>query len=503
MSYGEGSIDRRVVAASVVATCVLAIVCVAAAGPTLVGSGAPTEATVTGPERLAEPSSGSVEEFGTTGPVPRRGDPTGQLEIREGWLDPVARCELSETTVEPGEPVTVDASGSSDADDFQYARDADAGFGDFTDSSQWQFEYGEPGEYTPRVRVWSYPNETTDTATCGTVEVRDSSVSVELSASPNEANLTTDVRFDVSQSGDPQGELEFRWDWTGDGEVDQVTTDADGIAHRYRTTGRYEATVTVVDEAGNSDTGTADVSVGPVARCSVVPGEVEPGESVEADAGDSLGADDYGFARSSDAAFAFAEGSAVTFTYDEPGTYTPAVRVWAYPSETSETTTCGTVRVAEPDLSVSLTAEPSTTRPGEPVVLDAAVSGSYDGSLEFRWDWTSDGEVDEVTRDPDGITHDYSEPGSYVATVTVVDESGTTATAETTVQVETEVVARCTVSPSRIEPGDSVEVDASESSGATIYRFAKDGDRRFSDERDDPVRVSRLERSIVESGVRS
>lgn len=410
----------------------------------------------------------------------------GDLAPGDG-LDPIAECSVSATTVEPGEPVTVDASASEDVDDYQYARDDGAPFGEFTDSEQWAFEYDEPGNYTPMVKVWSYPSETSDTVVCGTVKVREHTFSVTLSHSPSSPSLSETVVFDANVSGDPEGALEFRWDWTSDGEIDLVTRDPDGIPHEYDSTGRYDATVTVVDESGTAESATTVVAVGPVARCSIHQTRVEPGEPVTVDATDSDGADDIEFARDTGEPFVDPDTTTYTFTYDAPGRYEPRVRAWAYPSETTDETTCLTVEVREQTVSVTPSHSPTSPSVGETVVFDANVSGDTEGAIEYRWDWTGDGEVDTVTEDPDGITHSFDDPGSHDVHVTIVDESGTTATGTTTVHVE--LVARCSVSPQSVAPGETVEVTAGDSAGAEEYRFARGDDGGYGDWTDDSTRA--------------
>ena len=86
--------------------------------------------------------------------------------------DPVARCTVSATSVAVGESVTLDASASENADDYQYDRYGNEAFGDYTGRETRTITYAEPGAYEPRVKVWSYSGvEGSDTAVCGTVVV--------------------------------------------------------------------------------------------------------------------------------------------------------------------------------------------------------------------------------------------------------------------------------------------------------------------------------------------
>ncbi|WP_415380963.1 hypothetical protein [Halosimplex sp. TS25] len=86
----------------------------------------------------------------------------------------VARCTVSDTSVQTGESVTLDASESENADDYQYDKFGGSSFGEFTTQSSRTVSYAEPGTYDPRVKVWSYSDgEDSDSATCGTVTVSD------------------------------------------------------------------------------------------------------------------------------------------------------------------------------------------------------------------------------------------------------------------------------------------------------------------------------------------
>ncbi|ARS89656.1 S8 family serine peptidase [Natrarchaeobaculum aegyptiacum] len=113
-----------------------------------------------------------------------------------------------------------------------------------------------------------YANETVS----GSVQVDEPTVeTVELPTRPPEASLEpnrnwlvegTAVTLDAGDSDVPAGAAEYRWDYTGDGEVDEVTNDS-----RLRTElepGTTEVTVTVVDGLGRTDEASATVRVDPL-----------------------------------------------------------------------------------------------------------------------------------------------------------------------------------------------------------------------------------------------
>ncbi|WP_227375437.1 PKD domain-containing protein [Haladaptatus halobius] len=69
------------------------------------------------------------------------------------------------------------------------------------------------------------------------------------------------VTFDASGTSDSDGDVtEYRWDFDGDGTVDETTKEAT-TGHAYKTPGERTARVTVVDSEGQTDDATATVQV--------------------------------------------------------------------------------------------------------------------------------------------------------------------------------------------------------------------------------------------------
>ena len=88
------------------------------------------------------------------------------------------------------------------------------------------------------------------------------SPSAALSASPTTVANNEAVSFDASNSTDDGGSgiAEYRWDFDGDGTVDNTTDDAT-VSHTYESPDTYEASVTVVDGNGNNGTATETITV--------------------------------------------------------------------------------------------------------------------------------------------------------------------------------------------------------------------------------------------------
>ncbi|MFC7237767.1 PQQ-binding-like beta-propeller repeat protein [Saliphagus sp. GCM10025317] len=137
--------------------------------------------------------------------------------------------------------------------------------------------------------------------------------------------------------------------------------------------------------------------------------------------------------------------------------------------------------------------------------------GDFDGdsgTAEFRWDFDGDGTTDRTTASTDNsIAYAYDESGQYEATLVVSNSYGWTASTTRTVEVSEEryeaPTPRIETEPSdaqetRFEPGTTVVLDASTSSGGSrdiaSYEWEIDGYGTVEGER---VRVE-LEEPCVE-----
>lgn len=85
--------------------------------------------------------------------------------------------------------------------------------------------------------------------------------SASFSYSPSDPTTGEQVDFDASATTDPDGDVvAYRWDVDGDGTVEATGEQA---AHTYDSAGTYEATLTVEDAVGHTNTTRETVTVGP------------------------------------------------------------------------------------------------------------------------------------------------------------------------------------------------------------------------------------------------
>jgi len=407
---------------------------------------------------------------------------------------PEASCSASPTEVEPGESVTLDASNTTDARYVEFDKEPN---GSYEETDETDFvvtvSYDEPGTYKPQARAWN--GEQFDTDDCGTVTVSENDPpDPEFTFSPSPGSVGQPVTFDASNSVDPDGNItEYRWDFNGDGTIDETTTDP-VTSYTYGSPQWYVIELVVEDDDGATARTSRDVRVTdptePEASCTASPQEVTVGEEVTLDASASEGADDVEFDKEPDGTTDASDDTdfAVTVTYDEPGTYEPEARVWNYTRyESSTTVPCGPVTVTENDPPVprlSHTPRPATA--GQPVSLDASASSDPDGTVvEYRWDFDNDGTIDRTTNVPTTertFPYDAESPGVAVVGLVVVDDDGATARVNHTIDlVRPDPAGSCAAEPTTVAPGEEVTLDASESENAVYVEFDAEGNGEFTE----------------------
>jgi len=367
------------------------------------------------------------------------GDFAAQVATTDGGTAPVARCTVSDTTVQTHEEVTLDASSSENVDDYQYDKYGDSSFGDFVQQETRTVTYGEVGTYNPRVKVWGGPtSEQSDTVTCGTVTVTESTPTPTPTPAPSPVASCTvsdtsvqvgeEVTLDASASDHVD---DYQYDKYGDSSFSDFTQQ-DTRTVTYGEVGTYEprvkvwggptseqsdiancGTVTVTDETPTpfpttaqqptptpvpttaqqptptpvpttttiaeptptptrttvpeDPTPTPTATPGPTASCRTPDIEISAGERVLLDATDSRDADSYVFSKFAEGPFVNESGGpTIRVRYREPGTYEPAVRVTDAQGRT-DTAICGEITVNPADTTPTATGTPGPTETPTPV----------------------------------------------------------------------------------------------------------------------------------------
>ncbi|MDP2343078.1 MAG: PKD domain-containing protein [Deltaproteobacteria bacterium] len=105
---------------------------------------------------------------------------------------------------------------------------------------------------------------------------------------------------------------------------------------------------------------------------------------------------------------------------------------------------------------------------GALVTLDGSGSDDDGGVTDFAWDFGDGGSASEATP-----SHAWSAAGGYVATLTVTDELGQSASDTLVVTINDDVpIARIVVAPAAGGIGDTLSFDASTSSGPALITGA-------------------------------
>jgi PKD repeat protein len=375
-------------------------------------------------------------------------------------------------TAATGDAVTLDASGTGDADGnvagYEWDVDGDGTVEETTEGPTLTHTFADGGEYEATVTAFdTYANHDSAELEVAVAEPPNASLSVPDLVSPNES-----VTLDASNSTDDAGIDEYRWDTDGDGAVDRTTSDATTTTS-YEESGDRTVSVTVVDTENATDTATATVAVEvdePPTASLAAPDESEAGEEITFDATDSSddrAIEEYRWDFDGDGTnetTTDADQAAVNHTYDSPGNYTATVTVVDDAGQTANASASISVVEANqpPNASISV---PEAVTANESVVLNASASTDGDGAIQtYEWDLDGDDDVDATTGNAT-YEHSYEEAGEYEPSVTVVDDDGATDEAVATLTVETAnapPTAALSV-PEAVSVDESVTLDASDS----------------------------------------
>ena len=352
-------------------------------------------------------------------------------------------------------PFTADLDGSScwaqdgSALTYDWDFDGDGAYDLLDGGNTVNHTWDEPGTYNVVLRVTdsqgNFQTATTEVVVFAGVTIEDLVLGdpvAQLSVWPSEGEAPLDVTIDASgcwaQDG---GELDFEYDFEGDGTYDLQTTETQAV-HTYNA-GDYSPTVRVTDSGGRMATASQDITVSvgsgggsqdPVAQISVWPTLGEAPLEVTIDASGCWAYD--GGALSFEYDF---EGDGtydrqttetqVVHTYNE-GTYHPTVRA---------TDTGGRSAIASQDITVSansgggaegqapvavLLATPVAGQSPLVVDLDASYSVALGGGItQYDWDLDGDGEFERLDAGPQA-TATFIAEGLHYVSVRVVDADG-------------------------------------------------------------------------------
>lgn len=324
-----------------------------------------------------------------------------------------------------------DATGTVDVDGNLISIDWDFGDGARASGFKVPHSYRAPGVYTVNVLV------SDDSGRRGSIAT--DSFTVTVTHGPNRAPdvelaetlaLKTEVphRFDASEARDPDGHIiRYLWDF-GDG----ARSDRAVVDHVYSRPGTYRGRLTLTDDSGLENGVTIRDFTAVVALRPNTPPRAEAGadqtaivgQVVNFDGGASSDADgslvdyhwDFGNGKT-------AVGQKRSIVYFSPGRYEVKLTVTDNSGQDNSR--------ASDVLTVVVTDRPNTTpvarvdadRPAaidEPITFVAGASDDTDGNIiSYQWEFG-----DGAKASGREVVHQYSRSGTYVAQLTIQDDSG-------------------------------------------------------------------------------
>ena len=252
---------------------------------------------------------------------------------------------ISPTTLSGDAPFNVTFNGSTSTAAVSYSWVF--GDGATANSSQINHTFSTPGTYITSLTVTNVQGQTHTTNATVTVKKviqENKPPTAVISSSTTMGNAPLTVSFDGSKSYDTEGQISScRWNF-GDGTSGHGTT----AGHTYKTPGSFTATLTVTDNGGATNTTTTPViiteqteeNLAPTANMTTTaangtaPLEVTFDGSTSTDPEESQLTYSWNFGDGTNA-----QGSSVTHTYTNSGTFTATLTVSDDLGETSSTTT--------------------------------------------------------------------------------------------------------------------------------------------------------------------
>jgi glucose/arabinose dehydrogenase/PKD repeat protein len=372
-------------------------------------------------------------------------------------LPPVASFTASSSTPLIGDSVIFNGSGSYDPDGSiaSYAWD----FGDASSAagSVATHSYSTYGVFYVTLVVTDFDNLTaSQTASIRVLAFPTAS----FAFGPPKPLEGASVTFDASNSTDPDGTItQYEWNW-GDGSNSTVSVSS-FAQHTFATFGQYTVGLMVTDSDGLTNTTSAEVHAfaPPSAAFTINPTSPRAMQAVTLNGSGSADPDgtialyewDFGDG-------ANGTGPTVQHTFAAGGNYSVVLTVTD--SDGFTATFSDTVSVSPMDPPEASFAESATlVSPGTNVTFDASGSSDVDGTVVgYTWDF-GDGTIGS------GVTAVYAYPvsGSYIVTLTVLDNDGLSSSTSHVIVVNAPPTAAFAIFPAAPFVGDAVVFNGSSS----------------------------------------
>ncbi len=302
------------------------------------------------------------------------------------------------------------------------------------------------------------------------ISIQNEKTAAAFVASPEGGEIPLKVRFDASNSVDPDGQIvAYEWDLDGDGRFD----DGEGaqVEFEYTQEGEYEVSLRVTDNNGDYDVTTKTIEAGSVGGLRATITEenhiaLDPyyvGQDYEFSGAMSSTKEgsitkytwDFGDGEST-------QSRSVTHSYKKTGNYDLSLTV--QDSKGNKDTVIQSIKVIEegripvPDFQMN----PASGSVPLTVEFDASTSQDPDDDIvEYQWDFTNDGKID---RTGSLVQYTYEKTGSYTVRLVVVDSKGNEAETSQVVNASAQgIQAKLEIDASNGEIPLTIHFDASSS----------------------------------------
>jgi parallel beta-helix repeat protein len=197
-------------------------------------------------------SNASITDFGS---------PQPDLLVNDGDRIEVT-VEVNDTGGSGVDRVTVDASGFGAETVRLYDNDSDD---EYNATFAVDAATAQPdGRIAPKITAVDGQGNTNATRTQFALTLDTTAPSASLVVNRSAIQPGQAVQFDASGSNDSSGIEQYAWDFDGDGRVEQTSLASDSskvVSHRFNTTGVYNATLEITDQAGNTANESATITV--------------------------------------------------------------------------------------------------------------------------------------------------------------------------------------------------------------------------------------------------
>lgn len=258
---------------------------------------------------------------------------------------------------------------------------------DATGRSQ-RYTYSEPGTYTPRLRIWDAEGNQTDTSQIITVTNEAPTVTVTVSRSNGEVPLSVNFSAEVS---DNEGVSTLRWDFDGDGNVDQEGPETD-VTNLYTQVGDFQPKILVEDVLGAvtevalphisiraRPVGSNSISVNASPLSGKAPLSVRFRGTSTVPSGSPVTSWQWDFDGDGNIDQETTSGN-FTHIYESPGTFYPSIQLLTEDGQVARDIKEITV---QPDVSLGIQQATFDPEAGQSATIDTQLSGTYQAQIDI------------------------------------------------------------------------------------------------------------------------